>query len=176
MKTLLFVLFTTSAFAEVDCERHKIYCHIRELKPNMNSSYAMALSNKFYKYSKKHNGDPRLAVAIAMQETSIRNIDRQQSIIIFSENCDHLSCETIWKIKKGVSDVCMFQFHVNTILTYNIDPVRLKEDIDYCIEWHYKLMNKKKKYCKDFKKPWACYHSKTKIYREQYIKLVERYL
>jgi hypothetical protein len=70
----------------------------------------------------------------------------------------------------------MFQFHVNTIVNYKIDPVRLKNDIDYCVDWHFKLMNIKKKECKNKDKPWSCYHSKTEKLRKEYIKLVERYL
>jgi len=70
----------------------------------------------------------------------------------------------------------MFQFHVNTILTYGINPVKLKKNMEYCIEWHFKLMKKKRGYCKHLDKPWACYHSKTKHLREKYIKMVERYL
>lgn len=176
MKTLLFVLFSTTAFAEVDCSKHKIYCKIKDLKPSMADSKAMSLSNKIYKYSRKHGGDPMLAVAIAMQETGLQDINRKQNIIKFEEKCLNGICNKTWSVKRGVTDICMFQFHVNTILTYNMDPIKLNEDIDYCIQWHFKLMNKKKRYCKHLDKPWGCYHSKTKVLREHYIELVERYL
>ena len=175
---LLFLFCIGAAKAEVDCSKHKIYCKIKDLKPSMDNSYAMKLSNLLYKYSIKYNGSPKLAVAIAMQETSLRyDKNRKQRVIQFFEQCDSQgNCHESYRVIDGVSDVCMFQFHVNTILNHNMDPVRLKNDIEYCVEWHFKLMAEKKKICKDMNKPWACYHSKTKTHRVKYIELVERYL
>lgn len=176
MKTLLFVLFSLSANAEVDCNKHKIYCKIKDLKPGMSKIKAMSLSNKIYKHSRAHGGDPRLAVAIAMQETGLREINRKQNVIKFETSCVNGVCKKTWHVTRGVTDMCMFQFHVNTILTYDMDPIKLNEDIDYCIKWHFKLMKIKKKMCKHLDKPWGCYHSKTKVLRKHYIGLVERYL
>lgn len=175
---LLFSILISQASASVDCNRHKIYCKIKTLRPSMPNNKAMDLSNVIYKKSKKYNGDPTLAVAIAMQETGIgRKTLRKQDVIQFYTECDKRKCWEDYKIVNGVSDVCMFQFHVNTIRNYKMDPVKLKNDLNYCIDWHFKLMNKKKRACKSLgEQSWGCYHSATKIKREIYIKLVERYL
>ena len=85
MKILLLIilLFSTGSFAKVDCQKHKVYCKIKELRPNMSVKKAMKLSNIIYSKSKKYKGDPMLAVAIGMQETSLRERHRKQNIIQF---------------------------------------------------------------------------------------------
>jgi len=175
MKVLLLLLLSFSAHA-FDASKHPIYSQIVKNNPPIDKKYAMKLSNIIYKYAKKHSGDPTLAVAIATQETMLKNRHRRQNVIQFFEKCDEEKCSEDWKVVRGVSDVCMFQFHVNTIVNYNIDPIKLKNNIEYCVEWHFKLMKKKKKMCRKMKKPWACYHSKNKTLRNIYISLVERYL
>lgn len=176
MIILLTLLLNTTIYATVNCGEHPIFCHIKKNKASVSNEYAMNLSNTIYKYSTQYNGDSRLAVAIATQETGLRNIHRKQNIIQFFEKCNNDNCAEDWRVIKGVSDVCMFQFHVNTITYYNMDPIKLKNNIEYCVEWHFKLMNIKKKLCRKMKKPWACYHSKNKQLRNIYIKFVERYL
>jgi len=175
MKTIIILIglmITPSLQAKpVNCKKHKLYCKIKKLKPRMSKKQAMSLSNIIYKQSKIHRGDPNLAVAIGMQETGLRNINRTQNIIQFNKD------KTTWTVRRGVSDVCMYQFHVNTIVSYKIDPIKLLSDINYCVAWHFKVMRDKKKMCRKYgKEAWGCYHSKTKILRKHYIKLVSRYL
>ena len=172
---LLLLLFNLSAFGR-NLNKHPIYSQIIKNQPKIDKKYAMKLSNIIYKAAHKYKGDSVLAVAIATQETGIKNKHRRQNVIQFFEKCDEEKCAEDWKIIRGVSDVCMFQFHVNTIVNYDIDPIKLKNDINYCVDWHFKLMNIKKKLCRKMNKPWACYHSKNKHLRNMYIKLVERYL
>ena len=168
-----FLLFgVTDAFAkEVDCGKHPIYCNIVDKRPDMSKSKAMKLSNLIYKYAKKYKQDPHLSIAIGMQETGLRQISRKQSVIIFDETFPNG-----WKKIRGHSDICMFQFHANTIVSHELDPIRLKDDLEYCIEQHFILMKHKRNICKKLKEDsWTCYHSINKVYREQYKKLVERY-
>jgi len=173
--TLLFI--SIPVFAKIDCNKHKIYCKIKSLKPKMPYKEAMNLSNVVNRHSKGKGDNPMLAIAIAMQETGLRKISRSQKIIQFSEECGREGCLETWAVVKGVTDVCMFQFHVQTILNYDIDPIKLKNDINYCVTWHFKLMRIKKKQCKSLgSKSWSCYHSSSKVLREQYVELVERYL
>jgi len=178
-KTLLLLSFLilSVAHADVDCNKHKIYCKIKSLKSNMNNKKAMRLSNIIYKKARKYKGDAILAVAIGMQENSLRQRDRKQNVIQFYDVCDEKGhCKENWRILRGVSDVCLFQFHVNTIVSYNINPVKLKNNLDYCVDWHFKLMAIKKRQCRTIEKPWACYHSKTPKVRNKYIEFVEEYL
>ena len=171
------MLFSTQALAKVDCNKHKIYCKIKELRPKMSNSEAMELSNILYKKAKKYNGDAMLAVAIGMQETGLKERHRKQNIIQFYKECEGDDCQEAWRIVKGITDVCMFQFHVDTIVNHSMDPIRLKNDINYCIDWHFRLINEKKRICKDLgNEAWTCYHSRSRILRNQYKQLVERYL
>lgn len=173
----LFVVIGTLAYTsnveakEIDCDKHSVYCNIIDKKPNMKPKKAMALSNKVYKYAKKYGQNPHISIAIGMQETGLRNISRMQNVIIYDD-----STEEGWKVVRGHSDVCMFQFHVNTIVSHQLDPIRLKDDLDYCIEQHFILMKQKRKICSHLKEDsWSCYHSFNKIPREHYKRLVERY-
>lgn len=173
---LFFISMTASAY--VNCNKHPIYCKIKTLRPTMNPKEAMDLSNIISTQARKYNGNPLLAVAIGMQETGLIKRHRTQKIIQFYQECDESNNECIeaWRVIKGVTDVCMFQFHVDTILSHNINPIKLKNDINYCISWHFRLMNEKKRLCKHLDQPWSCYHSNTEKYRKQYIKDVGRFL
>ncbi len=156
----------------IDCDRHPIYCNIVDKKPNIKKRYAMRLSNFIHKYSRRYKQDPHISIAIGMQETNLRQINRKHSIILFGE--EHPGG---WKKITGYSDICMFQFHVNTITSHGLDPIRLKNDIEYCVEQHFILMRHKRKVCRSLgEDSWTCYHSRNKIPRELYKKLVERYL
>lgn len=157
----------------MDCEKHPIYCHIKSLRPKMDSKKAMKLSNMLHVYSRKYKTkNAILSVAIAMQETSLRSdLSRRQNVIIFNEEM------TEWEVVKGYSDICMFQFHVGTIVREKLDPIKLITNLEYCTEQHFKLLKKKMRICKHLKDDsWTCYHSKTPRRRKRYKEDVERYL
>lgn len=168
----MLLLLTFTAQAKIDCNKHPIYCKIKKLKPNMSYNKAMKLSNLFYKYSKKYKTNPIISVAIAMQETGLNTkLHRKESIIVFDSNNN-------WKYIKGYSDICMFQFHATTIVNNKLNPIKLRDSIDYCIYNHFKLLSNKIKLCRKLKieKPWSCYHSITPKFRNKYIKDVSRFL
>lgn len=169
----LFLVFSTIGNAQ----EFDLYSKIKSLRPTMPANAAYSLSKLIHKYAKKHNGNAKLAIAIAMQETSLRQKNRTQNVIEFKKTCNGDSCVESWQVIKGSTDICMFQFHVNTIVYYQINPIKLKNDLNYCIDWHFKLMEIKKKVCKKLgNDAWTCYHSKKPSLRKQYKKLVERYL
>lgn len=172
--SLLFLL-SFSAFASIDCEKHPIYCHIKAVAPWLKYNKAMELSNKFYKYSKRYGTDPHVSVAIARQESTFnQNNHRKQGIIQFFDN------DKKWRYVEGYSDICMFQFHVDTIINEEMSPIQLKTDNGYCIEQHFKLLAKKMRVCKKLgvpkKESWSCYHSYTPRLRKRYFEDVSRYL
>lgn len=171
---LLLISFVAEAKGKIDCNKHKIYCKIKSLKPNMTYKKAMHLSNLMYRSARDHKvKNVIISVAIAMQETSLRNINRKQTVIVF-EIKDGV--ET-FKYVRGSSDIGTFQFHADTIRRYNMDAVKLKNNIAYSVDQHFRLMKKKLKYCKHLgKDAWTCYHSRTPIYRKRYKEDVERYL
>jgi len=170
MKKLFFLFLTIPLIGfAIECEKHPIYCKIKKLSPNKPHDKSMELSNLIYKYSKKYQTDPMISVAIAMQETGIKNKDRKQTIAVLKENGEY-------EIVKGFTDFSIFQFHINTILDYKLDIKKLRHDLSYMVESHIIILRDKMKLCKNLKNDsWSCYHSKSKILREHYVKLVKRY-
>ena len=157
---------------EISCVKNPIYCQIKSLAPRLSSSTAMKLSNMFHHGARTYKiKDVARSVAIAMQETSFNvNLSRKQNVIVFNDDI------TEWKVVRGYSDICMFQFHVNTIVHEKINPIKLKTDIGYCVAQHFKLMKKKLKLCKHLgDEAWTCYHSRTPKFRKRYKEDVERY-
>lgn len=159
--------------AEIDCKLHRIYCKIVELKPSIDREFAMELSDLLYKYSKKYETDPLVSVAIAMQESSLVNTNRTSRAIIKMPNNTYDYIDVI-------TDVGLFQFHVNTIENYDLDVNRIKKDLDYAVYHHVKLLKQKMNLCVKlgvaYSVSWSCYHSATPKHRERYVRLVMRYL
>jgi hypothetical protein len=132
--------------------------------------FKMQLSNIIYKYAKAFHVDPHISVAILMQENRFRNNHRY-------EYMDYVHEDGQIEEIRGITDYGIAQLHRSTIRNYNFDVKKLYEkDLDYTISCHMRILKDKIQLCKDMSKPWACYHSKTKIFYNQYIPLVERYL
>jgi len=139
-----------------DCNRHPLQCAIQTLQPTLAGAEARLLSNLIHKYSKKYNVDPYRVIAIAMQESGLKNIDRSHNNII--------------------TDIGIYQFNIGTIDIYGMDANRLKTDIAYATERMCWLLSTKLKDCRDLgTDAWACYHSRTDKHRTKYQKLVNRY-
>lgn len=166
-----FALLFTFAYAQANCETNPIYCSLVKNRPDMDHLTLRRIANLFGKYAQKYNQDPITSVAIGMQETGLRQRDRHKNIIVF--NPDGIT----WRVERGVTDVCMFQFHVDTIVDMGINPIRLKDDVEYCIDQHFKLMKTKRDLCSDLgEDSWTCYHSRTPHLRNIYKKMVARYM
>ena len=175
MKMILLLLLSINAHAEIDCKKHSIYCHIKRVAPWLKQDKVMEMSNSFYNMSKKYKINAHYSIAIARQETTFGKINgRKESIIVFNEEM------TEWKHYRGYSDICIFQFHANTIVNKGLDPIKLHTDLSYCIEEHFKLLQKKMKTCRKLgvkkEESWSCWHSFTPSKRKEYKKLTERYL
>jgi len=173
---------------KTDCKLHPLYCKMLELQPKVNRKWAMRFSNLLLKYGKQYHMDPWRSLAIAMQETSLRNIHRAHTIIIFGQTCHSIKikqkkgyryqkkCRPSYHLVKGYSDLTIFQFHLHTILAHHLDPLKLHTDLAYAVKSHYELLKLKIKRCENLgKDAWSCYHSKTPFRRERYVKLVNRY-
>lgn len=173
---ILAVVYGVKAFsAPADtCANHPIYCRILEVRPTVNKKLAFRLSNYIHKYSKKYNTDPLVSVAIAMQESRIRNINRYQTIALPGTSA----------VLTGVSDIGIFQIHVRTAQRFDISIDRLLTDVEYQVEQHTRILSHKTKVCSRpgnrlRVKPnytWSCYHSYTPRLRRRYRDLVRRYL
>jgi len=160
----------------LECTAHPIYCKIVELKPQANKLWAMEFSEILTQQSKKHKTDPWRSLAIAMQESSLENIHRTERVIVFKEICRSGMCYDDYDVVDGYSDLGLFQLSVDTVLNNNIDPIKLKDNISYAVDWHIKILKQKEKECASLgDEAWSCYHTKTPSLRKRYVKMVNRY-
>lgn len=161
-----------------NCTTNPVYCDILKLKPSVNKSFARLLSRSITRYSKKFGLDPKPSVAIAMQESTFKNINRLGTVLTKRNN-----------VVNGVTDIGVFQIHIETIAHmiesgYKIDVEKLKNDVDYQAFWHAKILKKKINICKAQREKldveegeeWSCYHSFTKKERLIYVGYVGAYL
>lgn len=165
--TLLFL--TTSAHAKVNCAKNPLFCTMRSLNPSIDPKWGMQLSNYIHKYSKRYRVDPYISLAIAMQESSLVDRNRHQSVLIKDEAGNYVKIE-------GISDIGVWQLHVNTVENYNFDAKRVMTDLKYATKCHFIILSKKMRKCKRLgKDSWTCYHSSTKHHRLNYKARVMKY-
>ena len=173
---LFFILFSTSAAAAAaapDCTQHPIYCKIVEINPSIDRGFAMELSNIIYRAAILYKIDPMISVAIAAQESGIRNTHRTGVGIppwcMYAQN----DCGIV----TSITDIGIFQIHVNTAKSYKLSMFRLFNDIEYQVHSHMKILKQKLKLCAHLgDEAYSCYHSKTPKYRKAYVKLIRKYL
>ena len=183
MKTLFFILVMLGffdapiAWGKTDCSIHKVYCKIVSLRPDIDKKWAMKFSNIVSKKAKVYKLDPIRSIAIAMQESSIRVINRKQNVLVHNEECDDLGeCSTTYEVVKGYSDLSVWMFHIDTLMAYEVDPIKVQNDLDYATDFHFRLLKAKMKRCKHLgDESWSCYHSITERHRQAYMKRVEPY-
>ena len=160
-------------------ERNPIYAHLKVLRPSMPHKYALRMSNLLYKYSRRYGTDPHLSVALGMTETSLRQINRKETVAVKNE-----AGYTVYK--KAVTDIGVWQLHVRTIALQGLDPELLQHDLEYQVKEHIKLLAKKIKLCskKRIAKRWniprheaySCYHSVTPKFRKLYVNKTEKFM
>jgi hypothetical protein len=169
------IMFSAKVYA-VNCEQNPLYCKILSLQPALDKTWAMEFSNLVGKAAKRYNLDPYRIVAIANQESGLKNIDRCTNVIIFNEKNEQNHGLKEFSIKTACADIGIFQINVATIQEYEFDIWKLKESVSYQIESHCKVLRDKIKMCKSLgENAWTCYHSKTKDLREEYQRLVDRF-
>lgn len=152
-------------------------CKILKLRPKIDKQFAVSLSFYIAKYAKQFEFDPAISVAIAMQESSLSNKNRMGTVLKDG------------KFVRGITDVGVFQIHVDTMADLNntgnrIDYQRLLADIGYQTYWHAKILSAKIKTCKAKRatlkvsagNEWSCYHSFTYTKRKTYLKDVSRHI
>ena len=190
LKGLLFMTIAIVAMFSIDADagrrresarflaRNPIYHHIVTVRPSIPKAFAMRLSNLLHKYSRKYRTDAHLSIAIARQESGIRNINRYEWAV--TKNSAGYLVRT-----KNISDIGIFQFHVNTIAHRKLDPELLQVDLEYQVKEHVRLLRDKIRICKNRKtarkfriprnEAWSCYHSATPSHRKTYVRLVSRF-
>lgn len=163
-------------FTALSCDKNPIFCQILTLRPSIDKSWAYQFSNLLFKYAKQFNMDPMRSLAIAMQETSLKNQHRTRKVLVFYNKCQDKKCIKTYKEVEGASDLSIFQFHIKTIKHFDIDPLKLNNSLEYAVKSHFKLLKYKQQRCAYLKEnAWACYHSKTPKYQKRYISMVNRW-
>lgn len=158
------------------CEKDLVCLKIYNLMNKKDFKLSKKYTILFKKYAKIYNIDINISIAIAKQESGLNhNIHRYKKGLIFIKKCDNLKCyETTEKVKI-YTDIGLFQIHYKTIEYYNLDPIKLKNNLEYMFESHFKILKDKIKICKG-EKSWSCYHSFNKKQKNIYYNLVSRFL
>ena len=140
---------------------------ITKLFPKYSKERALEIGKYIEKYSKEYGLDKWRSTAIGMQESVFRD-PKPKQFIVFDKRCFNSHCGEVSRLERGYRDVGIWQFWVQTIKDYNLNPILLKNDINYATESHFKILSIKINICKDSKHPWTCYHSFNKKLRRRY--------
>lgn len=184
---IIFIMFGffskyVQAAEGIDCAKHPLYCATVKLQPSVDKKWAFKFSNLLYKHAKKYGMDPYRSLAIAMQESSLRPINRTTTMVVMLKQrvCYNVgACVDIdgWQYITGATDVGVFQFSARTLRDYGINVARMQNDLEYVVEEHFKFLKQKIRTCvkKKISPAWACYHSKTPKRHAEYKELVNRF-
>ena len=174
IKTLVFfigslwIISSNASAREIDCDRHKIYCHIKRNNPRLSHSYTMEVSNIIYKVSRKHRIPANIYTAILMQESSYKKGARGCHSGLDKETGEEVTI---------CADFGISMINYKTAKLYNFDLQKIMNDLEYGIEaGAIVLSGFKKRYSRREKDYWTRYNANNKTKRLIYKKLVERFL
>lgn len=141
-----------------DCHKHPIQCHILRVAPGTPDS--LALSNQIVSVGKRFGVSPHLIVAVAMQESGLRHVNRVVGVT------DASGCRV------RVTDIGILQINVNSIKAYGLNADLLSWNREYQLWAGVMILADK---IKTFGH-WSAYHSMTPRHNQQYRQQVGRYL
>jgi hypothetical protein len=141
------------AFSDPDSSpRARDLCQkVMDLQPAADPRWACAFADRLDRYATRHDMDPYLSLAIAMQESSLQP--------------DAIG---------PTGDLGVFQFHPATMRSHGIERAKLDRGGSYSVEQHLLLLKSKMAMCRD-RMGWSCYHSVTPSLRRTYEARVLRY-
>ena len=155
------------------CVDHPIFCQIKKNNPKLDKSYAVQVSNIIYAMTKKYNLRPHIYTAILAQE-SMYNLGAKNCTtgVKTLPNGHNAKTETTICVDFGIS-----QINYKTAKAYGFDLDRLVSDLHYSIEaGAIVLSDMKKMYHANEDDYWTRYNSSKKTFREEYRRLVERFM
>ena len=168
MKILFLLLFSFSTLANTTCQQHPIFCQIKKNSPNINTKYAMQLSNLIHKMHLKYHIPSRIFTAILKQESNYKlgakgcHSGIQQPSNQYMENAKYtcmydipgeskkraLGCMhhnfklTTYKVEAKVcTDFGISQIYYKTAKRFGFDIARLTNDLTYSIEAGAKVLS-----------------------------------
>ena len=177
-----------STVEAADCEKHPIYCQIKKNSPRLNKKKAYHLSNVIHKATRKYKIPARIFVGILAQESGYKlgargchrglvlpkceELEGPESIRIKCKNKPHDFIKEI----KVCADFGIGQIYYKTAKGFGFDISLLTTDLEYSIEASAKVLaDFKKRYSNKEVDWWTRYNARSKIKRQIYKTLVERY-
>jgi hypothetical protein len=183
--------------AATNCEKHPIYCQIiknrtdKKGRVRISKRHAMKLSNAIYNATRKYKVPANIYTAILMQESryslkakgchqGLRKLSKIE-LEYYTDACDNVE-ECKKNIPKLIEDrVCadfgMSQIYYKTARRYKLDLSKLTTNTKYSIEAGAKVLRGfKKRYARKETDWWTRYNASSKIKRDIYKQLVERFL
>lgn len=196
---VLLLLFSLKSYAKVDCDTHKIFCQIKANNPELSNSYAMKLSNIIYRKAKELKFDSNIFTAILMQETGYNhtkkacktglrettNKERHDFVMLCSKTEKYSGVpfsecaknSPLYIRQKICTDFGIGQIWYKTIDRYKFDVQKITTDLEYSVHVAGTVFaDISKRWKKKEKYYWTRYNATTPSKRENYRKLVKRYL
>lgn len=158
-----------------DCNKHPLFCQIKDNNPHLSTTFAMELSDTISKAAKKHKIPANIYTAILMQESSYNVKAKAMVCGLRQPSSDVEACI--------VADFGMSQINYKTAESYEFDLKRLTTDIEYSVDAGAKVLSWFHRRYSKREHDWYCrYNVGTRPKRmiktacRKYIKLVNRYL
>lgn len=171
MKTLVLATLMSTSSWTVDKSKHPIYAQIVKNVPTIDRKYALNLSNKIYKVTKKYNLNARIYTAILAQESRYK---------LNAMNCtkgihkDYMVPATV------CTDFGISQIYFKNLARFDFEVGRLLNDLEYSVEAGAKVLYDLKKRIGHVKDYWVSYNCGLKNLGrtscQKYKKLVERFM
>lgn len=173
------MMYAFSAEAKIDCNKHRLFCSIKKIRPDIDSAYAMQLSNYIHRASLLYKVDGFRVIAIMAQESSINpNARNIKTTTTTHKECDERErCVTTVTTISETTDFGLFQFNIFTMKHYNLNIERIMTDTQFVVDFAVKMIADKISLCKKKypKTAWACYHSATPERHKEYVNLVNAF-
>lgn len=157
--TIILLTIIPKAVADAEVKRkNNVYYQIIKNHPKIDRQYAVELSEIIQRIADEYKVQSRKLAAILAQESMYR--------------LDPKKC-----LNKPCTDYGISQIHYKTIKAYKFDKKRLITDLEYSIAAGAKVLaDFKKSYGKKEKDFWTRYNASSPEKREEYKKLVQRYM
>lgn len=171
---LLLLVWSPLSFAEVDCEKNKVYCQIIKHIPKLKGKRGMNMSNSIFKQCTSHKVNCQIYTAILIQESRLNLKAKNCRIGMVEEIVED---ETTYVERRTCFDFGISQINFKTIKSFKFSLEKLTTNLDYSIAAGAKVLyNFKRMYGKREDKWWSRYNSSHPIHRKVYENYIERWL
>ena len=184
--SLLLPIAASAGSKKVDCNKHKIYCHMLDnykiankgKSIKVNKRYAMRVSNVIYKMARRYNLDQRLFTAILAQESTYRVGAKNCARGILAKGSRLLKVKSKYINGRVCFDFGIGQINISTVEDFGFDIHKLLTDLHYSVEASAIILREKRRMHskKDKEWWWSRYNAGNKRKRKVYQDNVGRFL